>query len=188
MQRRRGAARGFCKPKCNTPIKMTAANIQLQRPTTRTVTGPRFHTDGSRIIVEYDCEEDQGEVAWSEVSFEEVLAFEYRQVACCRADDVVGAHEIRCLEKSTYLSGMIDRWQESVGWQESRQIEPITSPKQACGASHVILSMRPEIAYRSTRKATRAAIGPRDIRIIRRIVRVGVRQCRREVDQAIHLI
>lgn len=100
---------------------MSAANIQLQRPTNRTVTGPRFHADGTRVIVEYDCELDEGGVEWSKLSFEEVLAFEYRQVACCRADDVVGAHEIRCLEKSTYLSDVIDRWQESVGWQEWQQ-------------------------------------------------------------------
>ncbi|HLA85746.1 MAG TPA: hypothetical protein VJL29_13225 [Thermoguttaceae bacterium] len=100
---------------------MPAANIQLQQPTNQTVTGPRFHSDGSRIVVEYDCEEDQGEVAWSEISFEEALAFEYREAACCRADDVIGAHEVRCLERSAYLSDVIDRWQASVGWEEWQQ-------------------------------------------------------------------
>lgn len=102
-------------------LPMNTINLQLQRPTNRTNSGPRLRNDGQHLVVEYDCEREDGRVEWSQVSFEEVLAFEYRQAACCGADDIVGSSEIRCLDNSEHLSAVMNRWQKSVGWQEWQQ-------------------------------------------------------------------
>ena len=100
---------------------MDTTSLQLQLPTNRTVAGPRFRNDGTRMIVEYDYQQDDGTIQWSQLSFEEVLAFEYRQEACCSPDDVLGAHEVRCLAESKRLSDVLDKWLESVGWEEWHQ-------------------------------------------------------------------
>lgn len=100
---------------------MDAASIALDRPTNRTVTGPRFRKEGPDVVVEYDYQHDDGTVEWERVVFREVLAFEYREASCCRADDITGAREVRCAVRSERLSEVLGRWQEAVGWQEWQQ-------------------------------------------------------------------
>src|SRR5438105_171861 len=100
---------------------MTTATLQLSVPTSQTVVGPKLRTEGDRLFVEYDCELDDGKIIWSEVVFDEVLAFEYRQAMCSQAEDVAGSKEIRCLTDSGYLAAVLRRWQESVGWQKWQQ-------------------------------------------------------------------
>lgn len=100
---------------------MSTMNHQLSVPANRTVTGPRFRKDGNQIIVEYDYERDDGAIEWSHITFDEVLAFEYRQMACCRETDIVGSHEVRVMEQSQYLLDVLGRWEKAVGWQEWHQ-------------------------------------------------------------------
>lgn len=97
---------------------MTANAIQLPQPTNRTAKGPRYRSEGQRIVVEYDYEPDGGSLVWSEVAFDEVLTFSFKQVACCHAADIVSSTEVAQLNDSTLLRDTIARWQESVGWQE----------------------------------------------------------------------
>ena len=100
---------------------MSVSNFQLPLPTNRTITGPKFRKDGDQIVVEYDCQRDDGTVEWAQINFGEVLKFEYRQEACCRETDIVASHEVRVLEESQNLSQVLCRWQQSVGWQEWQQ-------------------------------------------------------------------
>lgn len=95
--------------------------LPLPLPANRTVTGPIFRKDARRFVVDYDCEQDNGIILWSRVVFDDVLSFEYRQVACCRETDVVGSGEVRVLGGSPHLSEVLGRWEQSVGWQEWQQ-------------------------------------------------------------------
>jgi hypothetical protein len=100
---------------------MSASNFKLPIPTNRTVTGPKFRNDGNQVVVEYDCERDDGTLEWSQIVFNEVAAFEYRDGTCCREADVFNFREVRVLEESQYLSDVLTRWQTTVGWQEWQQ-------------------------------------------------------------------
>jgi hypothetical protein len=97
---------------------MSTTSIQLPRATDRTMEGPRLRLDRSELIVEYDYETDGGTVEWSRIIFGEVLAVNYRDGTCFTADSVVGFREVRALTSSTFLTEVLDRWNESVGWQE----------------------------------------------------------------------
>lgn len=97
---------------------MNTASLILTKPTNRTVDGPTFQKEAARVIVEYDFERDDGDVDWAQIVFEEVLVFEYREATCCGPDDVVEATEVRCLSQSDLLTEILNRWQQSIGWQE----------------------------------------------------------------------
>lgn len=101
----------------------TSAIRRLTIPTNRTMKGPKLTNDGKRLIVDYDFEEDDGSTRWGRVVFDEVLSFEYRDSACCRAEDVLPPTEIRSRADSAYLGLVTDLWQESVGnqaWQHGK--------------------------------------------------------------------
>ena len=100
---------------------MSVASLTLTKPANRTVEGPRFKQAGHLIIVEYDCERDDGRVDWSQIVFQEVIVFEYREASCCREEDVVGPSEVRCLTESELLTEVLNRWKQAVGWQEWQQ-------------------------------------------------------------------
>lgn len=100
---------------------MSTTGIQLSSPTNRTVEGPRLQQDRGRLVVEYDCQGDDGSIEWRKIVFGEVLAVEYRQVSCCTADSVIGAREIRSTAQSPRLAEVLKRWNESVGWQDWHQ-------------------------------------------------------------------
>ena len=93
--------------------------IALSKPTNRTVQGPLLNKTQDQLVVEYDFEMDGGELEWSRIIFQEVLVFEFRDSACCRADDVVNG--IRRSDESTFLRDILRRWQETVGWQDWQQ-------------------------------------------------------------------
>ncbi len=93
-------------------------NVKLEVPTNRTESGPIFRAGSGGVVVEYDYRSDDGKTSWVAVLFSEVLHFEYRQIACCDAEDVIDAREIAGSLSSDRLKKTIDRWQKSVGWQE----------------------------------------------------------------------
>ena len=101
---------------------MSESNYQLIVPTNQTVTGPKFRNEGDQVIVDYDYERDDGSVMWSQITFKDVLAFEYRQDVCCRETDIPdGSSEVQVFEQSPYLSDVVGRWQEAVGWEDYQQ-------------------------------------------------------------------
>lgn len=93
----------------------------LSLPTNRTVTGPKLEQERDCLVVRYDYQADDGSLEWVKVIFREVLALEYRQMACCTESSVGSAREIRSVAQSLLLSDVLKRWGEAVGWQEWQQ-------------------------------------------------------------------
>mgnify|MGYP001810974256 CR=1 FL=1 len=52
------------------------------------------------------------------MTFHEPLYFEWRDVSCCKAEDVLDSASIHEQCDSELLKNVIERWTESVGWQE----------------------------------------------------------------------
>ena len=73
------------------------------------------------LVIDYDCEGDDGRITTGRIVFEDPLAFQYWDGACCPAQNVLPATEIRVLEQSEYLERVATRWDEAVGWQERQQ-------------------------------------------------------------------
>ena len=92
--------------------------VRLPTRTDRTASGPRLTMEASRLVVEYDCEGDDGRVTSGRILFEDLLSFQYWDGSCCPADNVLPPTEVRVLEQSDYLDGVRSRWDEAVGWQE----------------------------------------------------------------------
>jgi hypothetical protein len=92
--------------------------LQLRVPTNRTVEGPRLEMARGRLVVGYDFEEDDGSIEQARLVFEEVLSFEYRDSACCPAENVLPPTEVRVQDQSGYLDSVRSRWVEAAGWQD----------------------------------------------------------------------
>jgi len=95
--------------------------LQLPTPTDRTASGPKLTMEGGSLVVDYDCEGDDGRITSGRVLFEELLSFRYWDSSCSPAQNVLAATEVRVLEKSDYLDEIKGRWNEAVGWQEWQQ-------------------------------------------------------------------
>jgi len=95
---------------------MITEHIQLPHPTNRTTYGPLFRHERDQLVVEYDFQHDDGSVEWSSLIFLDVLAVEYRQFACCTEGSVIDARESLGTADSKWLSEVLTRWNESVGW------------------------------------------------------------------------
>lgn len=97
---------------------MSISSLPLPIPTNSTQIGPTFRHDGRQLVVEYDCEHDNGITEWCSIVFEDVLQFEFRSGSCCEDDDVVGFATVRIQSSSHRLNKILKRWQEAVGWQD----------------------------------------------------------------------
>lgn len=100
-----------------------------------------------RLLLDYDCEQDDGAAEPARLIFEEVLAFEYRDSTSCQAEDVLPPTEIRILEQSRYLDSVRSLWEERVGWQdwqrqqgEATRFKHFTVYFDDVGCLHVIAS------------------------------------------------
>jgi hypothetical protein len=100
---------------------MTIENISLPRPTNATRKGPLLNADPASLSVRYDHERENGTLEWTRILFREVLAFEYRQSACCEVDDVIAAHAITSFDDTEWLFKIVALWRERVGWQQWHQ-------------------------------------------------------------------
>lgn len=96
-------------------------NIPLPRPTSATVNGPKLKFEGSSLVVEYDYEMDTGQIVWTRLIFDGVLAYEYRQASCCEAKNVISSQEVKRYTDSTWLSNLLAIWKQDVGWQKLQQ-------------------------------------------------------------------
>lgn len=94
---------------------------QLRIPTNRTVSGPKLTMEVGRLVVDYDCEGDDGRVTNGRIVFEDILSCQFWDNSCCPAQNVLPATEIRVLEQSEYLDGVRSKWHEAVGWEEWQQ-------------------------------------------------------------------
>lgn len=99
-------------------IAVNEARFLLPLPTNRTRRGPGFQKNGDAMVIQYDFEQDDGVIQMAELVFVEVLDFEFRQAPCLVASDILPSRELLCLSKSDRLSGILDLWMKSVGWQE----------------------------------------------------------------------
>ena len=70
-------------------MKEMVEHIPLPRPTSATVKGPKLQFESPTLIVAYDYERDDGVIEWTRLVFNDVLAYEYRQIACCEAAHIV---------------------------------------------------------------------------------------------------
>lgn len=92
--------------------------LQVRVPTNRTVEGPSLEMAKGRLVVGYDFEDDGGSIEQARLIFEEVLSFEYRDSACCPAENVLPSTEVRAQDQSEYLDSVRSQWEEAVGWQD----------------------------------------------------------------------
>jgi len=96
-------------------------HLSLPRRTSATSKGPTVSFEGTSLALRYDFECDDGQVEWTQLRFGDVLAFEFRQAAACRAEDVVSFEDVTVLEGTPWLSDLVTTWQASVGWQDWQQ-------------------------------------------------------------------
>lgn len=92
--------------------------LLLLTPTNRTIVGPTFSLNDGMLVVDYDCERDDGTIANGRIQFEDVLSCQFWDGSCSPADVVIGASECRVLENSGLLEEVVNRWVETVGWCE----------------------------------------------------------------------
>ncbi len=96
--------------------------ISLPFPTSRTRTGPLVRLEAPALVVDYDCQEDDGAVRWVRIRFDLVMAFAYRQEACCLASDVEAYNKMLELRTSAHLEEIRGRYERSVP-RQSRVVE-----------------------------------------------------------------
>jgi len=96
-------------------------HLPLPRPTSATVKGPTVHFAPPTLLVAYDYERADGVMEWTRFVFNAVLAYAYRQMACCEAEHMSGSKAIQRCRASKWLAGMLQVWQEAVGWQQWQQ-------------------------------------------------------------------
>jgi len=102
-------------------MKKMAEPIPLPRPTSATVKGPTLQFEHPTLIVTYDYERDDGVIEWTRLLFNDVLAYAYRQMACCEAEHIIGYKNIQRFRESKWLTDTLKVWQEAVGWQQWQQ-------------------------------------------------------------------
>ena len=100
---------------------MSTTTLRLALPTDRTTQGPRLKGDASQVTIEYDYQRDDGSIVWTSVVFDDVLMYEFRPAPCCIGEDVLDAAEVRVRAASERLKVLLERWQETIGWQEWQQ-------------------------------------------------------------------
>jgi hypothetical protein len=96
----------------------TIDKISLKLPTNRVVNGPKLNFRPDSLVVEYDYEMDDGTHKWTKVLFEDILAFEWRNNCCFKAEDVLNSQVMRFKKKSKYLDSILKVWQALIGWHE----------------------------------------------------------------------
>lgn len=74
--------------------------------------------DGRRLRVRYDFPSEEGVVEWTELAFDDVLTFGYRNMAACAEQDVIGSDYVVEEDASEEVSEAVVRWTAFVGWQD----------------------------------------------------------------------
>ena len=95
--------------------------IKLPFRTNATQTGPIIEYQGSNLLVKYDHMAFNGEIIWVSVTLAEVLAYDVCEDSCCSADVIIPSDVIETLKESDWLTQIVGRWKETVGWQQYHQ-------------------------------------------------------------------
>ena len=93
-------------------------NIELPLPTNATNQGPIIEARDFTLSLTYDNQSLSGVTNWAKITFREVLGYEVYQSVCSPAQSLVANNEVRVNRESQWLSEVLTRWSESVGWQE----------------------------------------------------------------------
>lgn len=70
------------------------------------------------LSLKYDYEHDDGTFEWAEIKFEEVLAYRFTESICANTGSEIDADKMAELDASTWLLGILDRWDYDVGWHQ----------------------------------------------------------------------
>lgn len=100
----------------------TIREIGLPFPTSRTRSGPLVVLEPPELVVDYDCEEDDGTLRWARIRFSGVMAFEYRQEACCLASDIEAYNKMLEIRTSARLDDIRKRYERYM-LPQSRVVE-----------------------------------------------------------------
>jgi hypothetical protein len=85
------------------------------RTATHAVTGAlEIHKDEKRVVVEYQYESAAGRVEKMRVTFADVLALGYREIAFPIDGELKGAREVRSVAQSGWLSEVVSSWRSSL--------------------------------------------------------------------------
>jgi hypothetical protein len=94
----------------------TDNTIRLPSPTNSTEQGPVVVYEKDNLKVKYDCNDN--EKKWVEISFSEVLTYQFIQIACCQSEHIVDNNSIMVYDDTPFLLQARKIWEESVGWQD----------------------------------------------------------------------
>lgn len=94
--------------------------VLLPLKTNATCHGPNVSANQSILRLKYDREDDDGTLDWTEIIFEEVLAYRFNQWVCADVGLETGYDEMAEFDASTWLLRILDRWDHTVGWQKSQ--------------------------------------------------------------------
>jgi len=94
--------------------------MKLPFPTDATETGPIIEYRNSSVSVKYD-NLDSKEAKWVSLAFRDVLAYEVCESICCSVETVIPSDVIEARKESAWLTQIVGRWKELVGWQQFQQ-------------------------------------------------------------------
>jgi hypothetical protein len=77
-----------------------------------------INADNATLRLKYDFENNSGEIEWVEIVFKEVLAYRYHQSICADIGSNMENNKISEFDISTWLSEVLTKWDQSVGWQK----------------------------------------------------------------------
>lgn len=100
---------------------MSREFFKLSEPTDRTKDGPIIALTPPNLRVRFDYERDGGIIKWVELIFHDVLVCEYRQEACCTAEDLDAYNTLVKDMTSPWLSEMESRWKRFLGSQAQQE-------------------------------------------------------------------
>jgi hypothetical protein len=90
-------------------------DVPVLVPLNRTPREPDVVLSAGRLRVDYEHEEDDGRVRRGRLELEHVLAFEFRNGACFRAQDVAPSNCVRSVAGSSWLEEVVALWRQEMG-------------------------------------------------------------------------
>jgi hypothetical protein len=92
----------------------SAQQLRMRSPVQATARTLEIHKDDKRVVVEYDYESAAGRIQKLRVTFADVLALGYREIAFPIEGELKGAREVRCVAQSSWLSDVVSSWRSSL--------------------------------------------------------------------------
>ena len=94
--------------------------VLLPLKTNATRHGPIVSADQTVLRLKYDHEDDDGTLGWTEIEFEEVLAYRFNQWVCADVGPDTRYDEMAELDASSWLLEILNKWDRIVGWEKSQ--------------------------------------------------------------------